>query len=92
MKMTGTKSSPAITNNALIFENTILATDMPAIKITPVDMRISEGVRSTLDLAVPKTTPASIRLGAPAIETIWTVTPKGSTEICGEIDHLIKKL
>jgi len=92
MKKIGTKSSPAITNNALIFENTILAADMPAIKIIPVVMRINAGLRPELDLAVPKATPASIRLGAPAIETIWTVTPKGSTEVCGEIDHLIKKL
>ncbi len=70
MKMGGTKSIPGTTNNELICVNAILAADMPAIKIIPVIMRISAEVRRALDLESPKTTPASIRQGAPAIETI----------------------
>jgi hypothetical protein len=93
MKRTGTKSNPAIRNNELIFEDTSLATDIPPIKIIPVAIRINAGLRSVLDLDVPKATPASIRLGAPDIETIWTVAPTGSTKVCGPLPSgPIKKL
>ena len=82
-----------MTNNELIFENTILAADIPTIKIIPVAISINAGLRSALDLAVAKATPASIRLGAPDIETICTVAPKGSTEVCGPLPSgPIKKL
>jgi hypothetical protein len=77
MKRTGSKSIPAMTNDELIFDNTSLAADIPPIKIIPVAISINAGLRSTLDLAVPKATPASIRLGAPDIETIYEHKSEG---------------